>query len=94
MLQFIILNSSETRAYAIKLSIKVFMFNLECIFREILRIGLWSKRKDLFFKFVALATLFSGTVSIVTLAALSIHRLMTVKNIPGWKIATFQQSTG
>jgi hypothetical protein len=41
-----------------------------------------------------LATLLLGTVSIVTLAALSIHRLMTVKNIPGWKIGTFQQSTG
>jgi hypothetical protein len=33
-------------------------------------------------------------VSIVTLAILSVHRLMTVKGVPGWKIVTFQKSFG
>ena len=33
-----------------------------------------------------------GTVSIVTLATLSVHRLMTVKGVPGWKIGSFWKS--
>jgi uncharacterized membrane protein len=33
-----------------------------------------------------------GTVSISTLATLSIHRLMTVKNNPHWKIGSYSKA--
>ena len=38
------------------------------------------------------SNLIAGTVSISTLATLSIHRLMTVKNNPKWKIATYTKA--